>query len=90
LGLRNDQFPEPARITESSRTTPPFLWGSPSRAALLVEGRRVCGKVRHEHIASLGSILVPATIADPVVFWRRLHERLAKLSNRIGVGGKAG
>jgi hypothetical protein len=28
--------------------------------------------------------LVPATIADPVVFWRRLHERLAKLSNRIG------
>jgi hypothetical protein len=28
--------------------------------------------------------LVPATIADRVAFWRRLHERLAKLSNRIG------
>jgi hypothetical protein len=28
--------------------------------------------------------LVPATIADRVAFWRLLHERLAKLSNRIG------
>jgi hypothetical protein len=57
---------------------------TPSRLQVsLVEGRRVGGKVRHEHIASLGSILVPATIADRVAFWRRLHERLAKLSNRI-------
>ena len=29
-------------------------------------------KVHHEHIASLGSILVPATTADRVAFWRRL------------------
>ena len=58
---------------------------TPSRLQVsLVEGRRVGGKVRHEHIASLGSILVPATIADRVAFWRLLHERLAKLSNRIG------
>jgi hypothetical protein len=58
---------------------------TPSRLQVsLVEERRVGGKVRHEHIASLGSILVPATIADRVAFWRLLHERLAKLSNRIG------
>jgi len=26
LGLRHDQFSEPARFTKLSRTTPPFLW----------------------------------------------------------------
>jgi hypothetical protein len=58
---------------------------TPSRLQVsVVEGRRVGGKVRHEQIASLGSILVPATIADRVAFWNRLHQRLAKLSNRIG------
>ena len=58
---------------------------TPSRLQVsLAEGRRVGGTVRHEHIASLVSILVPATIADRVAYWRRLHERLAKLSNRIG------
>jgi DNA modification methylase len=44
---------------------------------------RVGGKVRHEHIASLGSIETPLSIANRVAFWQRVHERLAKLSNRI-------
>jgi hypothetical protein len=49
----------------------------------LVETRRVAGKVRHEHIASLGSIGDPPSTGGRVAFWRRLHERLAKLGNRI-------
>jgi uncharacterized protein (DUF885 family) len=49
----------------------------------LIETRRVDGKVRHEHIASLGSIILPPSVADRITFWGRLHERLAKLSNRI-------
>jgi hypothetical protein len=49
----------------------------------IVETRRVGGKVRHEHIASLGSIETPLTVANRVAFWQRVHERLAKLSNRI-------
>jgi hypothetical protein len=50
----------------------------------LVETHRVDGKVRHEHVASLGSVPLPPSIADRVAFWSRLHERLAKLSNRLG------
>lgn len=51
--------------------------------ASLIETRRVDGKVRHEHIASLGSIATPLIVADRIAFWRRLHERLAKLDNRL-------
>jgi hypothetical protein len=49
----------------------------------VVETRRVEGKVRHEHVASLGSIEMPLSVADRIEFWRRLHERLMRLSNRI-------
>jgi hypothetical protein len=49
----------------------------------LIETRRVAGKVRHEHIASLGSIEAPPSIADRVAFWAELHSRLFKLSNRV-------
>ncbi len=49
----------------------------------LVETGRVAGKVRNEQIASLGSILQPASIADQVEFWHRLSERLKKLSNPL-------
>ena len=49
----------------------------------IVETRRVGGRVCHEHIASLGSIETPLTVANRVAFWQRVHERLAKLSNRI-------
>jgi hypothetical protein len=49
----------------------------------LVETRRVDGKVRHEHIAALGSIETPPSVEERIAFWQRLHERLAKLSNRL-------
>jgi hypothetical protein len=49
----------------------------------LIEPRRVGGKVRHEHVASLGAVDVPPTVADRVAFWRSLHERLSRLANRV-------
>jgi len=49
----------------------------------LVKTRRADGKVRHEHIASLGSIVMPMTVAGRIAFWRSLHERLARLSNLL-------
>jgi hypothetical protein len=49
----------------------------------LVETRRVDGKIRHEHIASLGSVSMPPEVADRIAFWQRLHERLARLANRV-------
>jgi hypothetical protein len=49
----------------------------------LVETRRVDGRVRAEHIASLGSIVVPWAVADRIAFWIQLHDRLGRLSNRL-------
>src|SRR4051794_8078996 len=49
----------------------------------LVETRRVGGKVRHEHVASLGAVEIAPTVADRIAFWQRVNERLGKLSNRI-------
>lgn len=49
----------------------------------LVETRRVEGKVRHEHIGALGSIETPQSVEGRIAFWQRLHERLAKLGNRV-------
>jgi hypothetical protein len=49
----------------------------------LVESRRAGGKVRHDHIASFGSVEVPPSVRSRVKFWLRLSERLAHLGNRI-------
>jgi hypothetical protein len=50
----------------------------------LAESRRRDGKVRQEHVADLGSInMLEASAEDRVAFWRRLHERLSRLGNRI-------
>jgi hypothetical protein len=49
----------------------------------LVVTRRVARRVRHEHVASLGAITLPPSVADRLAFWRGLHERLAKLSHRV-------
>ena len=58
-------------------TDPPRLQVS------LRESRRAAGKVCSEHIASLGSLAIPMTIEGRIAFWTALHERLAKLANRI-------
>jgi hypothetical protein len=50
----------------------------------LVEASRADRKLRQDHIASLGSIPSPMTIADRVAFWGQLRPRLDKLANRIG------
>jgi hypothetical protein len=58
---------------------------TPSRLQVsLRESRRVAGTVKSEHIASLGAIALPMTVAGRVAYWTALHERLAKLANRIG------
>jgi hypothetical protein len=49
----------------------------------LVEVRRIDGKVRNEHVASFGSVPDPPSVDDRIAFWQRLHERLAKLANRV-------
>ena len=54
----------------------------------LRECRRVDGKPRSEHIASLGSIALPMTIAGRVEFYRRASERFSGLANRIGADDK--
>jgi hypothetical protein len=49
----------------------------------LVETRRIDGKVRYEHLASLGSVPASPSVADRIAFWRRVYETLAELANRI-------
>jgi Xaa-Pro aminopeptidase len=49
----------------------------------LVETQRHDGKVRHEHVAGLGSVTRPPSVADRIAFWEHLHQRLGRLSNRI-------
>ena len=55
----------------------------------LIATHRVDGKVRHEHIAGLGSISLTLTVFERFEFWQRLHERLARLSNRVDAGNQA-
>jgi hypothetical protein len=52
-------------------------------AMSLVENRRENGRICHEHVASLGSIETPPSVAARIEFWRELHDRLAELSNRL-------
>jgi hypothetical protein len=52
----------------------------------VVETRRQDGRVRHHHVASLGSIVTEPTIADRVEFWQRVNERLKALDNRTRIG----
>jgi hypothetical protein len=54
-----------------------------SLQATLLLGRRVGGRVRQEQIAALGSVKMPLTVDGREAFWRKLHELLARLGNRI-------
>lgn len=55
----------------------------------LLEVTRLGGKVRNEHIASFGSIEAPQTVDARVAFWQRLHDRFAKLGNRLDAAAQA-
>jgi hypothetical protein len=57
--------------------------------ASLIETRRLEGKVRHEHVASLGSIAATSSVADRIAFWQELHQRLGRLSNRLDAMAQA-
>jgi hypothetical protein len=52
--------------------------------ANLVTTRRVAGKVKGEHIATLGSVPLEPSVADRIAFWAKAHGRLDRLANRIG------
>jgi hypothetical protein len=51
----------------------------------LMQTRRVDGKVRSDHIASLGSVDVDVSVRERLAFWAKLPGRLARLANRVGV-----
>ena len=51
--------------------------------ASLVETRRAARQVRHEHVASLGTVDVGLSVADRLGFWQQLHSRLDRLTNRV-------
>ena len=55
----------------------------------LIRTHRVDGTVRHEHVAMLGTVDAPPSAAERLVFWQRLHERMAKLGNRIDAATQA-
>ena len=41
------------------------------------------GRVRHEHVAGLGSAPLTPSAADRIAFWTKLHQRLDTLGNRV-------
>lgn len=57
--------------------------------ASLIETRRLDGKVKHLHVAALGSVPHPASGADRWWFWRGANERLGRLSNRLDAAEEA-
>jgi hypothetical protein len=62
----------------SASALPPAAWRSPSSRTSAADG-----KVRQIHIASLGAVPWPPSVVDRDAFWARLHERLARLANRV-------
>jgi hypothetical protein len=50
----------------------------------IVETHRTNGKVRQEHIASLGSCFLPGNLRERERFWINCEARLTRLANRIG------
>ena len=51
--------------------------------ASLMQTQRVPGKMRSEHIASLGSVDAAVSVRERLTFWAKLPERLARLGNRV-------
>jgi hypothetical protein len=57
--------------------------------ASLIQTRRVDGRVRHEHVAMLGTVEAPPSVAGRLAFWQGLHERMARLGNRVDAAAQA-
>jgi hypothetical protein len=55
----------------------------------LIDTRRVEGKVRQEHVASLGSVPPDMTVQDRLAFWTQVHPRLSRLDNRLDGASRA-
>jgi hypothetical protein len=55
----------------------------------VVATRRAGGRVRHEHVASLGAVKQPPCVEDRIDFWKRVHERLARLGNRLNAAAQS-
>jgi hypothetical protein len=51
--------------------------------AQLSQTRRIAGRVRSEHLGSLGSVNVTLSQSERLAFWAALPERLARLGNRV-------
>jgi hypothetical protein len=49
----------------------------------LVETHRDGDTVRHEHVANLGAVTAPPSVADRAAFWEQLIRRLAALGERV-------
>ncbi len=49
-----------------------------------MQTRRIDGKIRNEHIASLGSVDADVSLRERIAFWAKLPDRLARLGNRVG------
>jgi hypothetical protein len=60
-----------------------FRQGKNRLQVSLLQTSRSDGKVRNEHVASFGSVELPQTVEVRIAFWQRLHDRLAKLANRV-------
>ena len=54
-----------------------------------MQTRRVSGKMRSEHIASLGSVDAEVSVRERLAFWAKLPERLARLGNRVDPNDQA-
>jgi len=53
------------------------------RQVSLAETRRIDERVGQTHVAGLGSIDVPPSVADCIAFWTKPDQRLAGLANRL-------
>lgn len=55
----------------------------------LLESKRDGFQVVKENVAYLGSVPVEFTVDDRIAFWRKLHERMARLGNRVSPDDQA-
>jgi len=49
----------------------------------IVEAVRVDAKVSERHVVSFGSVPLPTSRADRLLFWAKLKPRLERLRNRL-------